>query len=98
MNWRLTSAAEEDLHDILAWYADPKRNNAIDFLDEYEIAIRRILHNPEGWRPIGNAGYRRCLLDRLPYGIYYRVDNSVLIVVAVVHHRRAPGVWRERLE
>ncbi len=98
MTWRLTSAAEEDLVEILAWYADPDRNNAPDFLDEYERAIQRILHNPDGWRAIGRTGYRRCLLDRFPYGIYYRVDDSILIIVSIVHNRRSPRVWTGRLE
>jgi hypothetical protein len=36
-------------------------------------------------------------MTRFPYSIIYRVAGEVLEVIAVMHHRRDPEFWRNRL-
>ncbi len=41
---------------------------------------------------------RRALLRRFPYAIYFVVrDESRVAVIAILHQRRNPRVWGERL-
>jgi toxin ParE1/3/4 len=36
------------------------------------------------------------ILD-FPYKIIYAQSDDVLLIIAVAHHRRQPGYWRDRL-
>jgi hypothetical protein len=42
-------------------------------------------------------GYNRLLSKRFPFAIYYRVENSVIRVYAVLDCRRDPSWIRDRL-
>ena len=65
------------------------------FLDEIERAITKICDHKEiGRLYIGNI--RQYTLTRFPYSILYLVENQEIIVVAIAHHRRKPGFWRNR--
>ena len=41
--------------------------------------------------------YRRVLMQRFPFSVYYEVANDRIRVVAVAHQRRMPGYWRGRV-
>ncbi|MFQ5632611.1 MAG: hypothetical protein ACE5I1_27905 [bacterium] len=40
---------------------------------------------------------RRALLRRFPFGIFYFLDKSSIIVIAVYHGKRDPKSWQSRL-
>jgi plasmid stabilization system protein ParE len=67
-----------------------------DFLDEVERAFERIEHAPEAW-PRLEGPVRRCLVERFPYGVYFRLDPAEIFVLAVMHGKKKPGVWKGRL-
>jgi len=35
-------------------------------------------------------------MRRFPFGIYYRIEQSHIVVLAVLHGSRHPRRWRER--
>jgi|SRR5579872_2457094 len=43
-------------------------------------------------------GTRRIVLRRFPYLVVFRETTSGIEIIAVVHGRRRPGYWRDRLE
>lgn len=45
--------------------------------------------------PCGSV-YRRFSLNGFPFSIVYRLDASVLRIVAFAHKRRRPGYWEQR--
>lgn len=51
---------------------------------------------PEDGVPVSGA-LRRFLLRRFPYYLLYRVEEDWILVLAVGHHSRRPGYWRDRL-
>jgi toxin ParE1/3/4 len=66
------------------------------FTLEVEASIGRILEAPERWRVI-EQDVRRCLTHTFPYGVLYTIEAEAVLIVAVMHLRRRPGYWRERL-
>jgi hypothetical protein len=40
----------------------------------------------------------RARVRRFPYGVFYQVVGAYIVVVGVVHNRRAPRRWKSRLE
>lgn len=66
------------------------------FTLEVEAAIDRLVETPERWRVI-EQDVRRCLTHTFPYGILYTFEAESILIVAVMHLRRRPGYWRDRL-
>lgn len=41
--------------------------------------------------------YRRKILTRFPYVVFFRVEDDVVEVIAVAHTKRRPGFWLDRV-
>jgi len=41
--------------------------------------------------------YRRALVRRFPYAVFYEYADEKVIVYCVMHTARDPNKWRERL-
>ena len=54
-----------------------------------------IVSQPEAWAKAGN-GARKRHMDQFPYSLIYRVDDSLIRIVAVMHQRQRPCYWRGR--
>jgi toxin ParE1/3/4 len=39
---------------------------------------------------------RRARVRRFPYGVFYLVTDSTIVVVGVLHGRRSPRQWKSR--
>jgi plasmid stabilization system protein ParE len=96
MRVSLVSPAEEELGEAVRFYEERRAGLGLEFLDAYEATIARVRERPEAWR-VFSPGFRRCLFERFPFALIYRVTESEIIVLAVMHLRREPGYWRARL-
>ncbi len=91
----LTPAAEVDLAAVFAWYEEQRHGLGTTFIGAADGLFRRIRETPRQF-PEVVAGYRRGLLHRFPYGIYFSIEPNRVVVHAVLHLHRDPGVWRKR--
>jgi plasmid stabilization system protein ParE len=39
---------------------------------------------------------RRALLQRFPYAVYFILDDQIIVILAILHQRRDPAVWKRR--
>jgi plasmid stabilization system protein ParE len=63
---------------------------------ELSRAIETITSDPLRFEQIG-PGIRRCLVNRFPYCVYYRLpDAETVQIVVVKHHSRHPGYGMRR--
>jgi len=92
---RLRAEAENDLQNAAVWYESQRLRLGHDFLDAVEELFVRISENPLQF-PILHRGTRRALLSRFPFGVFFRVQDQTLIVLAVMHASRNPIRWRDR--
>ena len=88
--------AERDLDEAFAWYEDQSPGAGVSFLGAASAAFDRIAEFPSAY-PIVTAPARRILLRRFPFAAYYLEVGDALVVYAVIHHRRNPDLWKERL-
>ena len=65
------------------------------FLDAAERAFKQIQAFPES-SPISLAPVRTKIVTAFPFSVIYWVTDDVIIVLAIAHHRRRPGYWRDR--
>jgi len=60
-----------------------------------EAGIGIILGGPAVWRVIEDD-FRRYLIERFPYGIYYTIEEDVSVIWAVKHLHRDLDYWQQR--
>jgi toxin ParE1/3/4 len=93
----LDSRAEEDLDIAAQWYAEQRTELSLEFLDAVDAVFEFIAQFPQAGREVSD-GIRRVLTKKFPFCIYYKVDDGQVIVFAVLHFRRSPDAWQQRLE
>ena len=64
-------AAEQEYSEAIDYYEEREPGLGLDFSSEVVSVIERILDHPLAW-PFIDAGIRRALLRRYPYGVLYR--------------------------
>jgi plasmid stabilization system protein ParE len=88
--------AEEEMRAAAAYYEAQVPGLGQEFLREVQRAIERIAEHPRSGTLV-HGEVRRCLVGRFPFGILYRLDPEETVVLAVMHLRRRPGYWQDRL-
>jgi len=91
----LRPAAAADVEEAWLWYQAQREGLGDEFLQVVNDALESIAAFPES-APLVQADIRRHLLRRFPYGLFYRLIQGQVVVVACFHAKRDPRVWRSR--
>jgi plasmid stabilization system protein ParE len=86
-----------DISEAYDWYEGRRIGLGEEFLSRLDACIQSILRNPEMY-PVAHESYRRGLLRRFPYGVFYEDADTAVTIWAVFHTARNPEKWRSRLE
>ncbi|MGH7180499.1 MAG: type II toxin-antitoxin system RelE/ParE family toxin [Nitrospiraceae bacterium] len=92
---RLRPEAELELADAATWYEEQGQGLGHQFLDEVLAAFSTITETPVMYSII-HRNTRRALIHRFPFGVYYRVETSTIVIVSVMHGSRNPRRWKSR--
>jgi len=88
--------ADEELDEAVRYYEGCQPGLGLEFAEEVQAAIGRIIQYPKAWSRL-SANTRRCLVNRFPYGVIYQLKSEAIRVIAVAHLHRRPGYWKDRL-
>ncbi len=80
-------AAEKDLDEAQAWYNEQRRGLGDEFLVSIAEAFTRLEQDPERYLVL-YKDFRRVLVERFPYKIFYQLRENNVIVFRVLHHAR----------
>ncbi len=86
-------AAAADVEDAYRWYEAQQAGLGEEFLAAVSAALESVAANPERF-PVVHRQTRRALLRRFPYGLFYRIIDDQVVVVACMHARRDPQRWQ----
>jgi plasmid stabilization system protein ParE len=92
----LVPEAEQDVAVAYDWYEARRPGLGEDFLSCVDACIQAICRNPEMYA-IVHQTYRRALLRRFPYAVFYEHTGDLVTVCSVFHTSRNPAKWRQRL-
>lgn len=87
---------EYDINEAYNWYEERRVGLGEEFLSCVDACIHAICRSPELYAVV-HEGYRRGLVRRFPYSIFYEHINDVVTIYCVFHNSRDPQKWRERL-
>ncbi len=85
-----------DVSDAFAWYQDRDEGLGYEFLRVFYAAIATAERDPKLFREVF-FNFRRVLLRRFPYSLYYRLENETIIFFLLFHHARDPDALRTEL-
>ena len=86
----------DDIKIAYAWYESQRIGLGEDFLLTLEESYVKITRTPKLYQDIYKS-VRRKLLRRFPYGIFFVIREDTVIVLAVLHTKREPQEWQERV-
>jgi plasmid stabilization system protein ParE len=92
----ILAAAEAELLDGVAYYNQQSEGLGFEFAAEAQRTIERIIRYPLAWNPLSKRT-RRCRTNRFPYGVIYQIRIEELLIVSIMHMKREPDSWRNRL-
>jgi plasmid stabilization system protein ParE len=92
---RLREEADRDLTAAASWYEQQRAGLGHEFLDEALATFKLVAEQPLRY-PAVHRDTRRALMTRFPFGIYFRIEQSQIVVVAVIHGSRHPHRWQSR--
>jgi plasmid stabilization system protein ParE len=92
----LAPEAELDIAEAYVWYERRRIGLGEEFLSSVDACMEGIRRNPEMY-PLVHESYRRSLIRRFPYAVFYEYAESTVSVYAVFHTSRDPEKWRQRL-
>jgi plasmid stabilization system protein ParE len=84
--------AKLDLRRAARWYEERHPGLGRELVAEVDAVLDRITKNPNQYQ-VAYRNIRRAVVQRFPYGVFYRIDGSDILVFAIVHLHRDPSVW-----
>jgi hypothetical protein len=83
----------------MSWYESKRPGLGAEFLGSVHDVMVRIGEAPERF-PVwaDNPRFRRAVVVRFPYVLFFHIVGDEPVVVAVAHLSRRPGYWLDRTQ
>lgn len=95
--FRFGPRALEELEEAVDYYLERSSDAAAGFVDAFEAAVHFVRESPQAAACV-TGDVRRWNLRRFPYALIYRMVDDVIVIIAVMHGRREPDYWKDRLQ
>lgn len=93
---RFVDEIEEDLYSAYSWYEGKSHGLGEDFLRVFYAKITELSRMPSMYEKLF-LEFRRCLLRRFPYSVYYIIENDTIVIYGLFHTARDPKFIQESL-
>jgi len=84
-----TQRAKNDVEIAFEWYEKQRTGLGFDFLDCVEVTVKLIMENPKMYG-ILYTSFRRCLIRRYPFSVFYTIEQDQIIVHSIFDNRQDP--------
>lgn len=95
LDFRLHPEAELEAIEAVSWIRSDDPKQADLFVAALENAIERARRDPDSHR-VFEGEFRRVIVGKFRHSIVYRIRKNEIQIIAVMHHSRRPGYWRDR--
>jgi toxin ParE1/3/4 len=98
---RLLESAAAEAEEAAAWYEGQREGLGADFRKQLKVSLDALRRNPLPGSPwpgrLGDRGVKRTSMKRFPFFLVFVTVDAGCVVLAIAHHRRRPGYWRNRI-
>lgn len=91
---RVEPEAEDELAAAAEWYEARRAGLGVELVAIVDRAFEEVLAAPLScakWR--SDRPYRKKVVTRFPYVIFFTFEDDIVTVVAIAHAKRRPGYW-----
>ncbi|ACN18040.1 hypothetical protein HRM2_p00530 (plasmid) [Desulforapulum autotrophicum HRM2] len=88
--------AQQDIDEAYCWYEYRRPGLGEEFLHCVDDCIQVICRMPELHAKV-HEEYRRALVRRFPYAIFYEHAGGTVYIYSIFHASRNPQEWHNRL-
>jgi plasmid stabilization system protein ParE len=88
--------AQQDIEEAYRWFEEQRVGLGEDFLSCVDACIQNICRVPELYPKI-HEDYRRALVRRFPYAVFYEYTEAKVVVYSIFHTSQNPQKWQLRL-
>jgi toxin ParE1/3/4 len=93
----LAPAAQAELDGAVDWYEERVEGLGLRFMLLVDEALQEIQEAPTKFpRWEHDARFRKFVMQRFPYIVFYREMADRIDVIAIAHGARDPGYWLKR--
>lgn len=98
MTFEFNPDALDEYQEEASWYEEQRYRLGAEFVEAVEKSIGEILRDPGRYQPAGRTT-QIFRMKRFPYYLHHPFNEAGqhVRILAVMHHRRRPDYWRERL-
>ena len=96
MNFSFLLEAEKEFLQAVEYYNECQKDLGFDFAREVYKSIDHILSFPHAWSKF-SKNTRRCITDRFPYGVIYKITHNEIIIIAIMQMNKHPKHLNKRL-
>jgi len=93
---RFHELAGRELLDARDYYDDLVYRLGEKFVIEVERCLNVIKTNPLAY-PVVKENVRKSVVIKFPFSILYRLEKDNIYILAVMHQKRNPKYWVERI-
>jgi plasmid stabilization system protein ParE len=95
-SFEIIPLARKEIEQAVAYYKQVASSDvAMNFLSRLQEAMQRVEEFPHSGAKF-HTKYRRMLLRSFPYAVIYSVQNSAIMVIAVMNVYQKPDSFEDR--
>jgi plasmid stabilization system protein ParE len=91
----LRQAAREEFDEAADWYEARQPGLGAQFVAAVQVVFDRISAHPQ-LHAVVRRDIRKAVVSGFPYSVYYREQQTRVVVIAVFHSSRDPAIWQGR--
>ena len=91
----LRRVAREEFDEAADWYEARQPGLGPRFVAAIQVEFDRISVNPQS-HAVVRRDIRKAVVTGFPYSVYYREQQTRVVVIAVFHSSRDPSIWQGR--
>ena len=92
-SFELQPRADRELSKSAGYYEEQVPGLGDRFLDDFMALMRRLVDHPRSGSIVEDE-IRVARFRRFPYDVYYQIEETRLVVLAITDQRREPGSWK----
>ena len=85
--------------DIASWYFVRSTQAELQFHHKLDASISKLFKNPAAFSRIKkNSSIRSCMIEKYPYKIFFREQDYIIEILALIHTSRSNRYILRRLK
>jgi toxin ParE1/3/4 len=88
--------SKQELASAVAYYEGIRSTLRVRFQKAVELSCTLIQRQPKLFPQYKQSNFRKCIVKRFPFNIFFMELDSAIWVAAVAHHKRRPDYWIHR--